>query len=129
MNIQKVKKYWLDEAIEALQVAKHLFEKKDYSYALFFGHLSIEKVLKAIYAVKKGEQPPYHHNLLRLAESTGIQLTENQKKKLLKITTFNIESRYPDEKRSFRKRCNENFTTRELNGIEEMFEWLKSMLP
>lgn len=43
MNIQKVKKYWLDEAVEALQVAKHLFEKKDYSYALFFGHLSIEK--------------------------------------------------------------------------------------
>ena len=49
LNINNVKSYWIDEAEEALTVAEHLFEKGDYSSALFFGHLAIEKILKAIY--------------------------------------------------------------------------------
>jgi HEPN domain-containing protein len=48
-------KYWLDSAGDDWRVAKHLFEKGDYSYSLFFGHLTIEKMLKAVYlnVVKK----------------------------------------------------------------------------
>ena len=49
-NAEQVTSYWLTEANESLQVAEHLTEKGDYSYALFFGHLAIEKALKAIYA-------------------------------------------------------------------------------
>lgn len=51
MEIQRVKKYWVDEAGEALKVAGHLFEKQDFSYALFFGHLALEKLLKALYVL------------------------------------------------------------------------------
>ena len=46
LDIPDIKKYWMDEAQEALDVTEHLFEKKDYSYALFFGHLAMEKNLK-----------------------------------------------------------------------------------
>jgi HEPN domain-containing protein len=40
--------YWLESAEGDWDVANHLFEKGDYSYSLFFGHLTIEKILKAI---------------------------------------------------------------------------------
>jgi HEPN domain-containing protein len=40
--------YWLKSSRKDWKVAKHLSEKGDYPYALFFGHLSIEKLLKAI---------------------------------------------------------------------------------
>jgi HEPN domain-containing protein len=129
MDLQKIKNFWLEEAMESLQVARHLFEKADYSYALFFGHLAIEKLLKAIFVIKKGEQSPYIHNLFRLAEMADIPLSKDQKDQLLKITAFNLESRYPDEKRGFRKKCTEEFTQKELREIEEVFNWLKSMLP
>lgn len=128
MDINKIKDFWIEEAEEALQVAKHLFEKKDFSYALFFGHLAIEKLLKAIYVMKRGEQAPYIHNLTLLGEQSGIVLTDLQKDSLIKITAFNLESRYPDEKRSFRKRCTEDFTQNELKQIQEIFLWLKSIL-
>jgi HEPN domain-containing protein len=128
MDPQRVKKFWLEEGEESLLVAWHLFEKADYSYALFFGHLAIEKLLKAVFVIKKGEQAPYIHNLYRLAEMTGIPLSETLKDKLIEITAFNLESRYPDERRSFRKRCTEEFTRQELNEIEGIFKWLKSML-
>lgn len=128
MDVEKIKEYWTQEAAEALQVAWHLFEKKDYSYAFFFGHLAIEKILKAIYVVKKGEQSPYIHNLQRLAEMADIPLTELQEERLIKINTFNLKARYPDEKRVFRGKCTEAFTMKELKQIEEVFQWLKSML-
>ena len=48
LDLERIKQYWLVEAEEALQVADHLFEKRDFSYSLFFGHLAIEKILKAL---------------------------------------------------------------------------------
>ena len=97
-------------------------------YALFFGHLAVEKILKAFYVSKKKDQAPYSHNLLSLAELAEITLSDEKKEKLIKITAFNLESRYPDEKRSFRKKCTEEFTEGEMKQIEEIFVWLKSML-
>lgn len=128
MNAKEVSDFWLEEAEEALRVAGHLFEKQDYSYALFFGHLAVEKLIKAIYVVKKNEQAPYTHNLIRLAESAGIQLNEQKIEDLAKITAFATESRYPDEKRSFRKKCTADFTEKELSRTGEVFKWLKSIL-
>ena len=55
-------------------------KKEDYSYALFFGHLAVEKILKAVYVVRKGEHAPYLHNLEKLAALSDIPLTAEQKK-------------------------------------------------
>src|SRR6056297_657428 len=128
MDIQKIKNYWLEEATESLQVTKHLFEKGDYSYSLFFVHLALEKMLKAIYVSRKNEHAPFIHNLQRLAEISDIHLTQDQKDALIKITTFNMETRYPDEKRSFRKKCTKEFTKMEIEEAEEIFKWLESIL-
>ena len=128
MDVQKIKDYWIEEATESLQVTRHLYEKKDYSYSLFFAHLAIEKILKAIYISRKNEHAPHIHNLQRLAELSNIQLSDEQRDALIKITTFNLESRYPDEKRSFRKKCTEEFTKKEIEETEVIFKWLKSIL-
>jgi HEPN domain-containing protein len=129
MDVTLTKAYWVEEALEALAVADHLFEKEDYSYTLFFGHLAVEKMLKALYVIKIGEQPPYIHNLLRLAEKAAIPVAEVRRDQLIRITAYNLESRYPDDKRSFRRKCDQTFTQKELAEIKEVFEWLKSMLP
>jgi len=128
-DAEKVKNYWLAEAREALQVAEHLVEKADYSYALFFGHLAIEKLLKALYAAKLQKHAPPTHNLLRLAKETGLKLDETRTEKLITITTFNIEARYPDMKRTFRQQCTPKYTARQMTAIKEIFEWLTSLLP
>ena len=78
--------------------------------------------------MKKGEHAPYIHNLQRLAEMLDIKLTDDQTEKLITITRFNLESRYPDQKRSFRKKCTKEFTENELKKIKDIFKWLKSMI-
>ena len=128
LNINNVKSYWIDEAEEALTVAEHLFEKGDYSYALFFGHLAIEKILKGIYVDKKKEHAPPIHNLQRLARGAGLSVSEEKNQQLLLITSFNIEARYPDIKRSFRNKCTKEFTLEQMHIIRETFQWLKTMM-
>ncbi len=106
-----------------------MVEKRDYSYALFFGHLAIEKALKALYTAKMREHAPLIHNLLRLARNAGLPLNEARTESLITITTFNIEARYPDMKRSFRQKCTPEYTMRQMKIIKEVFEWLVSLMP
>jgi len=55
MTKQEKNNYWLQSAEKDWTVAGHLFEKADYTYALFFGHLMIEKLLKALFVSKFDE--------------------------------------------------------------------------
>ena len=128
MNQEAIINFWASEAEESLHVAEHLFEKKDYSYALFFGHLAVEKILKAVLVKNINQHVPRSHNLLRLAKEAHIEITDEQKHALIRITAFNLESRYPDYKKEFRKKCTLQFTAMELRKIKEVFIWLKSNL-
>ena len=128
LNIENIKSYWMIEADEALNVTDHLFEKKDYSYALFFGHLAVEKILKAFYVDNKKEHAPPIHNLQRIANLSGISLDEDKTEKLILISSFNIEARYPDIKRSFREKCTKEFTLEQIRVIKEIYKWLKAKI-
>ena len=127
IDINNIKLYWVTEAEEALTAADHLLEKGDYSYALFFGHLAIEKILKGLYVERKQEHAPPIHNLQRLARLAGLNLDESKRDTLILISSFNIEARYPDINRSFRKRCTEEYTRVQMRSIKETFKWLKMM--
>ncbi len=128
LDIENIKLYWISEAEEALSVAGHLFETKDYLYALFFGHLALEKMLKALYVNNSKEHAPPIHNLQRLAKLAGLSLDEDKIEKLIMISSFNIEARYPDIKRSFREKCTKEFTINQMRIIKEIYKWLKEMI-
>ena len=121
--------FWLISAENDWEVAGHLFEKGDYSYALFFGHLTLEKMLKAYFVLVHGETPPLTHRLVFLAEKCGLALSVEQQELLETVTDFNLEARYPDEKFSFKKRCTREFTIHYLGCIKEIKAWLAKKLP
>ncbi|MBA3027540.1 MAG: HEPN domain-containing protein [Desulfobacteraceae bacterium] len=79
---------------------------------------------KAIFVDRNdNHMPPKIHNLVRLAELSKIELNEDQKFLLDKINDFNIQTRYPDYKLEFYKRCNEIYTKDQLAKIKEFFTW------
>ena len=127
-DVEQVTQFWLIEAEEALTVADHLMEKADYSYALFFGHLAVEKLLKALYAARLREHAPPVHNLIRLSRAVGLEMDEKQVATLITITAFNIEARYPDLKRNFRRQCSAAYSGEQMAIIKEVVSWLKSKL-
>jgi HEPN domain-containing protein len=124
MTKQEKVNYWLKTAENDWNVVGHLFEKGDYPYALFFGHLTIEKLLKAVFSGNFDEPPPFTHRLPYLAEKAGLDISQEMLVILESIADFNLEARYPDEKFSFYKKCTIEFTETNLKKIEEIREWL-----
>ena len=119
-------KYWIDSSDQDFKAMNHLFQKKDYNWSLFIGHLVIEKLLKAFYVKNVDNNPPYIHNLLRLAEKSGLNLSEDQKDVLVTITTFNISARYDDYKKDFYKTCTKSFTLKWVDEIKGFRKWIKT---
>ena len=56
--------YWITASEKDWVAAGHLQEKKDYDYALFFDHLTLEKLLKAYYFTIFVQNPPMIHHLI-----------------------------------------------------------------
>ncbi len=123
-------KYWIESSDRDYEAMKKNFEIKQFTWALFIGHLTIEKLLKGLYA-KNNLDNPYtikSHNLLALAQKCDIELTDVQVEKMKIITQFNISSRYEDYRNEFYNLCTEEYTEKQIKNIEEVREWLKELL-
>ncbi len=95
---------------------------------MFFGHLTVEKILKALYVAKQNETPPFSHNLVYLSEKSGLELRDDNLELLEEISDYNLEARYPDDKLSFFRKCTIEFTENKLKQIEEVRKWLLRQL-
>ncbi len=125
---EKIIQYWVDSSNEDFKTMKVLYESNRYAWSLFFGHLVIEKLLKAYFVQQNGDYPPYIHNLLRLAELSGLMVTDDQKIGLATITAFNINARYDDYKKSFQKKCTPEFTNHWIEKIKDLRSWIKELI-
>jgi HEPN domain-containing protein len=61
--------YWIRSSEEDWETVTSLFTTKRYIHSLFFAHLALEKLCKALW-VKSNESniPPKIHNLVRLLQ-------------------------------------------------------------
>jgi HEPN domain-containing protein len=95
MNIDNQIKYWRQSSDEDWDVAVKLIDNSKVRHGLFFVHLSLEKILKALICKKSNDIPPRIHNLVRLSEIAEIRLNDTQLDILAEMNVFNIEGRYP----------------------------------
>jgi HEPN domain-containing protein len=128
MNVRKTIEYWTRSAEYDLEVADSLFENKKYHYALFFGHLAIEKILKGIFVKKKLEHAPFSHSLTILSREAELDINGERLEKLAEFMEFYIEGRYPRDMESVFRKCSENYTREKLGEIKEMYQWLMGKL-
>lgn len=124
MEKKELISFWIESSYRDFRAMEDLFEKGHYTWALFVGHLVIEKLLKAYYVENIDIQPPLIHNLLRIAEKSKLELSEEQKDLLVTVTTFNIQARYDDVKREFYHKCSKEFTKVWINKIKGFRKWI-----
>lgn len=121
-------KYWVDEATDALDTAEKLFVDKKYHHSLFFLHLSIEKLLKALHQKIKNEPAPPIHNLFRLAQLIGIDISQQMNLELKEISSFNLSARYDDYKQEFYKKATYKYAIKWLNIGKKLYKYFFSLL-
>lgn len=101
--------YWMTSSKDDLDTAKKLFEVKKYHHSLFFVHLGLEKILKAIHISKQKQAALPIHDLVRLAEKAAVQINPEIILLLAEISTFNVAARYDDYKFKFYKKATQEY--------------------
>jgi HEPN domain-containing protein len=127
-DFEKFVNHWLESSNEDFDTMKKLFDTKTYHWALFLGHISVEKILKAYYVKKFKKHPPFTHNLFRLAELSGLEIDSEFSDWLDEITSFNLAARYDDYKKEFYKACNRDFAEDWIKKITILREWIGKKL-
>lgn len=127
VNVEKIVKHWIDGSKNDFEAAKVLFEKQLYPQCLFFCHLSVEKVIKALVIHNTKDIPPYIHDLRRLAQVAKLDLPESRLKILDILFSFNVAGRYPEEKVDFYKKYSKKKKDTQvyLRVSNELMLWLK----
>jgi HEPN domain-containing protein len=110
------------EAYLALRRAKR------YAQALFFLHLTIEKLLKAIIVKSSGQHAPMTHSLAYLLGKTSLECPERYLDQLSEMSKFNMASRYPDEKLLFYKSIDRSASLHWHKIGVEIKQWLENSL-
>jgi HEPN domain-containing protein len=81
----------------------------------------LEKVLKSLVCQKTNDLAPRIHNLNRLAEMAGLDISDHHSDILSELMAFHVEGRYPD---SLSAAPSKNEAMEYFNRGKEVFQWL-----
>jgi len=121
--------YWVKTAGNDIEAMQDIFNAGRYDWALFVGHLALEKILKAHWVKNNTKSfPPKIHDLVKLADESAFDFSDANKEFLLEVNDFNLEARYPDYKMDFHKKCSKEFAANYLKKIRDFYYVLSGKL-
>jgi HEPN domain-containing protein len=121
--------YWKNTAVEDWTTVEVLFSTKRYLHCLFWSHLVLEKLAKALWVKTHADDiPPKVHNIVWLLAESGIDLGKDMMEFLVKLNRFQLSTRYPDYMNDIYKICTEEFTVQELEMVKKTRICLLEML-
>ena len=121
--------YWAKQIDDDLDCATAIFFAGHYAQSLFWAHLCLEKMCKALWIKNNdGNTPPFVHNLLKIATQTKEFFTEEQLQFFADMNTFQIRGRYPDYAHSFENTIDKKTAEKYLNQTKKTIECLQQML-
>jgi len=122
--------FWIESSDDDNKTMKDLHSTRNNVWALFIGHLVVEKLMKALYAkTNEGNlHAPKTHNLITLIDGCNVEIDQGKAARMGVLNTFNISARYDSYKKDFKEKATDEYTAQQINNIEEMRAWLKQLL-
>jgi len=121
--------YWLNTAQYDWSGAEEAFNAKRYMHCLFWAHLVLEKLAKALWVKHHQENiPPKVHNVLWLLVESNIDLGEEMTTFINEFNKFQLSGRYPDYTNNIFMMCTKEFTSEQLEKVKEVRTCLLGML-
>jgi HEPN domain-containing protein len=123
-------RYWIELAEYDLETAKAMLSARRLLYVGFMCHQVVEKALKGHYQFSRKDTPPYTHNLIRLANQSGLyeKLDEAHKSLLDVLEPLNVEARYPSQRDQLFRSLTDDRCKSILERTEEFFAWIRQQL-
>jgi HEPN domain-containing protein len=123
-EVKEIVQYWLKTADHDYETMKGLQGIARYSDALFFGHIVLEKIFKALVVKKTKEHAPYIHDLSQLQKLSGFPLDKDDLILLDEVNDFNIRARYPEQKLEFYKKATKEYAEKYIIRIIDLYQRL-----
>ncbi|UPL48755.1 HEPN domain-containing protein [Hymenobacter sublimis] len=121
--------YWKETAEQDWSSAQALLMAGNYLNSLFFAHLVIEKLSKALWVQENvSDHPPRIHNIARILDATSVVLRPDEEVLVTELNIFQMEGRYPDYARTVYQRATKVFATELLLETENFRQCLLSKL-
>ncbi|RLD69397.1 MAG: DNA-binding protein [Bacteroidetes bacterium] len=106
-----------------------LYKAGYYAQALFWAHLTLEKLSKALWIKNNVKNtPPFIHNLLKIISQPNDNFTDEQLEILADMNTFQIKGRYPDYAESLEKTITKDICGEYMNKTKEMILCIREKL-
>lgn len=96
INIIKQIEYWYKAAENDIETATILINSDKYLEGMFFCHLSIEKIIKALIVKQTEDIPPKSHDLFYLIDIAKIDFNQEQSAIMQILMKYQLEGRYPE---------------------------------
>lgn len=117
--------YWMNGANDNWQEVETMFKAGAYVPCLFWSHLTIEKLAKALWVQDNtGDTPPFTHNIVRLLADTSLVLTPAQATFVQQLNTFQLEGRYESYTTNLRQIATKSFTQTVLQDVTTLRQCL-----
>ncbi len=116
---------WVQSSNYDIKTADHMFKTKRYVYVLFMCHLSVEKLLKALYEAKLKKVPPKTHNLVFLMNEVDLVVTAEHLKTLESLNDISVVTRYPEDIQALVKAFKKDRVKDYLTRTKGLLKWLK----
>jgi HEPN domain-containing protein len=121
--------YWAKQVDEDFDCAFVLYQAKHFAQSLFWAHLALEKLIKALWIKNnEGNTPPFVHNLLRLITQTNDYFSDEQLQFINEMNAFQIKGRYPDYTESLDKTVTKEICAEYLKETKKMIICLHEKL-
>lgn len=121
---KKLVNYWQKTAEHDYETMKSLFRAKRYDASLFFAHIVLEKILKALVVNETKKHVLYTHDLVKLAEISTLSFSDQEIKFFNEVNDFNMDARYPEQKMEFYKICTKEYTKKYIKEVESIYKEL-----
>jgi len=121
--------YWTKQVDEDFDCAEVLYQANHFAQSLFWAHLTLEKLSKALWIkTNAGNTPPFVHNLLRLITLTNESFNDEQLQFFTEMNMFQTKGRYPDYAENLEETVTQGICEEYLNKTREMLLCLREKL-
>lgn len=96
INIAKQIDYWQRTAESDIETASILISSGKHIEGMFFCHLCIEKIIKALVVKQIQDIPPRTHDLFYLVNLARLDFSEQQSDFMQILMKYQLEGRYPE---------------------------------
>jgi HEPN domain-containing protein len=116
---------WVKSSDYDIATAEAMLKSKRYVYVIFFCHLSLEKLLKAVVCKVTQKIAPKTHDLIFLKKLAEIEVPKEHRLLVAHLNSASIPTRYPEDISKMSRQYNQAAAKKYLKETKELRKWLK----